>query len=200
VPTSKWEPDREYAFTRRVYIPSFIDEFSPDFRGSESAAMSVALVFPSGAAPSSRLVVYEHALRFAPAPGTPVIVFLSGWYPPEPDPSAPGVEWRWTGKDALAAIDNPGRDALLVLRGDAGPSAPPGRKVMVSLDGRTLEEFTPGAEAFEKRYPVAKEWLADRKDFVLRIAVDRTYVPAKVAPGSTDGRELGVRISLVYFR
>lgn len=200
VPTSKWEPDREYTFTRRVYIPAFIDEFSPDFRGAESATMSVALVFPSATAPGSRLVVYDRKLRFVPAPDKPVIVLLSGWYPPETDPSAPGIEWRWTAKEARAAIDNPGRDALLVLRGDPGPSAPAGRKVTVSIDGRVLEEFALGPAAFEKRYSVGREWLGGRKDFVLAVAVDKTFVPAKVVPGSTDERELGVRISLIYFR
>ncbi|MBP1769055.1 MAG: hypothetical protein H6P98_3170, partial [Candidatus Aminicenantes bacterium] len=36
VPTSQWEPGQEYKYTRRVYIPSFIDEFDPTFKGDET--------------------------------------------------------------------------------------------------------------------------------------------------------------------
>jgi hypothetical protein len=200
VPASKWEPDREYTFSRRVYIPAFIDEFSAAFRGAESARLSVCLVFPSGPAPGSRLVVYERKLKFVPASDSPVIVCLSGWYPPEGEPSDSGTLWRWTGKEARVAIDNPSRDALLVIRGEAGPPEAAGRKVTVSIDGRVLEEFVLGPGPFEKRYAVSREWLGGRKDFVLAIAVDKTFVPARVVAGSTDKRELGLRISLLYFR
>ena len=200
IPTSKWGPNREYTFSRRVYIPAFIDVFSPSFRGAETGGLSVSLVFPSGQAPSSRLVVYTRSLRFVQAADMPVIVYLSGWYPPEEDPSDPGVEWRWTAKEARVAIDNPGRDALLVLRGETGSSGQLGRKAVISIDGRVLDEFTPGPGRFEKRYSVGKSRLGAGKDFVLSIAVDRTFVPAKVVPGSRDERELGLRISLIYFK
>jgi len=200
VPTSKWEPDREYTFTRRVYIPAFIDEFSEDFRGTASAVLRVGLVFPPGAAPRSGLAVQERRLTFVPASDTPVMVYLSGWYPPEGEPSDPGASWRWTGKEARVAIDNPGRDALLVIRGEGGPAEAGSRKAAVSVDGRALEEFMIGPEVFERRYSIGRVWLGARKDFVLAITVDRTFVPAKTVPGSKDGRELGLRISLLYFR
>lgn len=200
VPTSKWEADREYTFSRRVYIPPFIDEFSPDFRGVETAALGVGIVFPSAAGTGARIVVSERKLRFLPASDAPAAVYLSGWYPPETDPTEPGTTWRWTAKTARAVLDNPGREALLVIRGGTGASAPPGQKVTFAVDGRTLEEFVPGAGPFEKRYTIGRDWLAGRRDFVLTISVDRTLVPARVVPGSTDERELGVRISLIYFR
>lgn len=201
VPTSKWEADREYTFSRSVYIPPFIDEFSPDFRVAETAVLGVGLVFPSAAGPGARIAVSERKLRFLPASDAPAVVYLSGWYPPETtDPAGPGGTWRWTAGTARAAIDNPGRDALLVIRGEPGGAAPPGQRVTVAIDGRTLEEFAPGAAPFERRYAVSRDLLAGRRDFVLSIAVDRTFVPARLVPGSKDERELGVRISLIYFR
>ena len=200
VPTSRWEGDREYSFTRRLYIPPFIDEFSPDFRGAETAVLGVALAFPSATGPGARLLISEKKFRVVPASDAPAVVYLSGWYPPEADAAAPGATSRWTARTARAAIDNPGRDALLVIRGATGASAPPGQKISVAIDDQTLEEFAPGPDPFEKRYAVRRERLAGKKDFVLTIGVDRTFVPARVEPGSKDARELGVRISLIYFR
>jgi hypothetical protein len=200
IPTSKWEGGRQYAFTRRIYIPAFIDEFSPAFKGTETAGLSVGLALASGKAAGSRLVVYDRKLQFTPSPDSPLIVYLTGWYPPETNTSEPGTSWRWTGKDARVAIDNPGRDAVLIVRGRGDPAAPPGQKVTIGIDGRVLEEFRPESAEFEKRYLISKEWLGGRKDFVLVIAVDKTFVPAKTTPGSEDQRELGVPISLIYFR
>ena len=200
VPTSKWEAGREYAFTRRIYIPAFIDVFSPAFRGTETAGLSVGLVSSSARAASSRLVVYDRKLRFAPAPDFPLVVYLSGWYPPETDASDPWTSWRWTGQEARVAIDNPGRDAVLIVRGTGDSAAPPGQKVTISIEGRVLDEFRPDSADFEKRYSVSREWLGRRKDFVLVIGVDKTFIAAKTTPGPTDQKELGVRISLVYFR
>ncbi|GAG91777.1 unnamed protein product, partial [marine sediment metagenome] len=35
IPTSQWEPEREYAYSRRIYIPTFIDRFGPAFKGED---------------------------------------------------------------------------------------------------------------------------------------------------------------------
>lgn len=200
VPTSKWEPDKEYTFTRRIYFPAFIDEFDLGFRGTEKLDLTVGLASPSGKKGGPGLVLFRKNLRIVPAAGSPVIAYLGGWHDPELDPGDPVRRWRWTSKEARVAIDNPGRDALLVLRGSADPAAAPGQRVTISIDGRILEEFAPGGGEFERLYAVKKEWLGAGKDFELVIAVDRTFIPAKVTPGSKDERELGVRISLLYFR
>jgi hypothetical protein len=199
VPTSKWEPDKAYTFTRRIYIPAFIDEFDPGFRGAERLELTVGLASPSDKTGDSELVLLRKTLRVVPPADSPVVVYLSGWYGQETDPQDPGRRWRWTSKEARAAIDNPGRDALLVLRGSAD-LASAGQKVTISIDGKPLEEFAPGRGEFERRYNVKKEWLGDKKDFELVIGVDKTFVPARMTPGSKDERELGVRISLLYFR
>jgi hypothetical protein len=36
--------------------------------------------------------------------------------------------------------------------------------------------------------------------FYLVIAADKTFIPAQVIPGSKDERELGIKISFIYFR
>ncbi len=204
VPTSKWEPNREYAFVRTVYIPPFIDEFDPSFRGTEKVELNVALgppssptgVTPSGEADGPLLVLQSRTLRLGPASDAPVIVFLDGWSSPEPTPGEAGGWRRWTGRLARVAIDNPGREALLVVRGTVDPLAPAGQRVTIAVDGRVLEEFAPRPGDFEKRYDVGKEMLGTGRDFILSISVDRTFIPA----GAAAGRERGVAISLVYFK
>ena len=46
IPTSKWEPGKEYTVKRRIYIPAFIDEFDPQFKGEETLRLSVGLYNP----------------------------------------------------------------------------------------------------------------------------------------------------------
>ncbi len=196
LPTSKWEPDREYAFMRTVYIPPFIDEFDPAFRGSESVELNVALGPPAGASDGPLLVLHSRTLRIGPAADAPVMVYLDGWSPPEPSPGEASGWRRWTGRAARVAIDNPGRDALLVVRGTVDAAAPADQRIAIAIDGRLLEEFGPGTGDFERRYPVGKDMLGAGKDFVLTISVNKTFVPA----GAADGPERGVRISLVYFK
>jgi hypothetical protein len=200
VPTSKWRPDGTYAFTRQSYIPRFINEFDPSFKGSATVDLSIGFGNPSGTSGEAVLPVLETKLRIFLATEAPVIVYLSGWYEAETESGEPSRTWRWTGREARCAIDNPGRDALLVIRGAVDPEAAPGQKITISVAGRFLDEFTPDKTFFERHYTVKKEWLGARKDFLLDISVDKTFVPARVIPGSNDTRELGVRISLIYFR
>jgi hypothetical protein len=200
VPTSKWVPGKDVTFSRRMYIPPFVDEFRPGFSGAERVELIVTLVPPSRGAQSTGLVLYDRKLRIAAAPESPVMAFLSGWHPPQAEAGNPRKFWRWTGREARVAIDNPGHDAWLVIRGAAGPGAPPGQKVTLSIDSRVLEEFEPGPGEFEKRYRIEKAWLADRQDFVLTIAVDKTFASAKETPGAADERELGIKVSLIYFK
>jgi hypothetical protein len=199
VPTSKWRPDAAYALARQTYIPRFINEFDPGFKGSATVVLSIGFGAPSGTPGAAVLPVLEARLRIFPATDAPVIAYLSGWYEPETESGEPFRTWRWTGREARCAVDNPGRDALLVIRGEVDPAAP-GQKITISVAGRVVDEFTPDGNFFERRDAVKKEWLGERKDFLLDISVDKTFVPARVIPGSNDTRELGVRISLVYFR
>ena len=200
VPTNGWRPGREYTFARRVYIPPFIDEFSPTFKGFETLALTAGLRAVEKAGAGARIDLFTRRLRIAPAPAFPAVVYLDGWYEPEAGSGGTPESGRWTSREATCAIDNPGRGGLLVIRGAVAPEAVPGQKITIKIDDTVLEEFVPEGREFEKSYPVRAQWLDGRKDFILSIGVDKTFVPAKVIPGSTDKRELGVRISLIYFR
>ncbi len=201
VPTSKWEPGQEYKYQRRVYIPSFIDEFDPAFKGEEQIRLSVGLYNPyDRTGDASREVLTTRLKVYPPPPDTPEIIYESGWYDPEIDPNAPLKKWRWTGAEGRCIVDNPFRDALLVIRGGVNKEIVPDQKLIFKVNDLILDEFTPDEIIFEKSYTVKKEMLGDKDEFTLAVAVDKTFVPSKVSPQIKDDRELGCQVAYIYFR
>lgn len=201
VPTSQWEPGQEYKYQRRVYIPSFIDEFDPAFKGEETLRLSVGLYNPYDRSGDSRREVLATKLKvLPPPPDVPEIVYEKGWYDQEIDPDAPLKKWRWTSGEASCIIDNPHRDGLLVIRGGVNKEIIPDQKISFKINDLVLEEFVPGETTFEKSYTVKKEMLGEKDEFTLTVSVDKTFIPSKAIPQNKDERELGCQISFVYFR
>lgn len=201
VPTSEWEPDKEYSYERRIYIPSFIDEFDPQFKGEETLRLVVGLYSPFDRTGKSKWDVLNKKLKVVPPPpDVPEIIYESGWYDLEVDPESPLKQWRWTSREARCFIDNPRRDALLVIKGGVNKDALPGQKIIFKINDMVLDEFIPGENLFEKSYPIKKEMLGDKDEFFLIVTSDQTFIPSKIYPQSKDERELGVEISFVYFR
>lgn len=199
--TSKWEPDKEYVITRRIYIPKFIDEFDPKFKGDETLRLSVGLYSPFDRTGKIKFQIHDEALKvLPPPPDTPEIVYEDGWYDQEVVPASALKRWRWTSKVARCLIDNPRRDALLIIRGALNTEAVKDQKVIFKINDTVLEEFFPPAGEFEKSYKITKDMLGDKNDFRLTIASDKSFVPARVYPNSKDERELGIQISFIYFR
>jgi hypothetical protein len=221
IPTSTWEPNQEYSFTQRIHIPTFIDEFDPDFKGEETLRLSVGLYSPYDRSGETKQSVLDTKLVVFPPPlDTPEIIFEQGWYDREVDPEAYLKQWWWTAKEARCIIDNPHRDALLVIRGGVNLEAVQGQKIMFLINDLMLDEFVADDSYFEKSYTIKKEMLGDSEEFMLTITTDKVFVPAQVFPDSfmltittdkvfvpaqvfpdsADERELGMQISFVYFR
>lgn len=201
VPTSRWEAGKEYSVTRRIYIPRFIDEFDPQFKGQETLTLAVGLYNPYDRTGKSDLEVYRKKLDIVPPPvDTPEIIYEDGWYDKETNPESFLKEWRWTAKEAKCLIDNPRRDALLVIQGGVNLEALPDQKVIFKINDTVLDEFTSGESSFDKTYTVTADMLGDKDDFILTIGVDKTFVPGKIFPQTNDQRELGLQISFLYFR
>jgi hypothetical protein len=200
-PTSSWEAGQEYSHTQRIYIPTFIDEFDPDFKGEETLRMSVGFFSPYDRAGESKQELMGKKLKVLPPPlDTPEIIYEEGWYNLEINPEAFLKQWRWMGQEAKCMIDNPHRDALLVIKGGVNLEALPGQKVMFKINNLMLDEFVPEDSSFEKSYNIKKEMLGQGDEFYLTIATDKTFVPAKLFPDVEDERELGLQISFIYFR
>ncbi len=200
-PTSAWRANQDYRIVRRIHIPAFIDVFDPQFKGEETLRVAVGLYSPYDRSGKSKIDLYERKLKVTPPPpDTPEIVYEDGWYDLETNPDSYLKSWRWMGKEARCLIDNPNRDALLVVRGGINRDAQKDPKITVKINDTVLDEFVPTETFFEKAYEVKKDQLGTKKEFYLTLAVDKTFVPEKVTPGSKDTRELGAQISLVYFR
>jgi hypothetical protein len=201
VPVSDWEPGREYTYTRRIHIPTFIDEFDPDFKGEEELSMTIGFYSPYDRTGKSKQDVLQRKLKVFPPPlDMPEIIYEEGWHNLEINPESYLKQWRWTSQEARCIIDNPGRDALLVIKGGVNIEALPDQRIIVKIEDLILDEFIPKESYFEKSYNVKKEMLGGGEEFFLTIATDKTFVPAKVFPQSKDERELGLQVSLVYFR
>jgi hypothetical protein len=201
VPTSDWEINQEYMQTKRIYIPAFIDEFDPDFKGQETLKLSVGFFSPYDRSGESKQIILERKLDVFPPPeDTPEILYESGWFDLEREPDAFLKQWRWIGQEAKCLIDNPGRDALMVIRGGVNKEAIEDQKIVFKINDLIIDEFIPEESYFEKTYNIKKEMLGEGSEFYLTIATDKVFVPAKILPNSTDERELGFQVSFIYFR
>jgi len=201
VPISEWDADQEYVYSRRVYIPEFIDEFDPEFKGEETLRLSVGISSPYDRTDETQQEIFEKKLNVLPPPlDTPEKIFENGWYDLEINPDAFLGQWRWTAKEARCIIDNPKRDALLVIKGGVNLDALEDQKVIIKINDRILDKFTPMESYFEKSYNIKKEMVGEGEQFFLTIATDKVFVPADMIPNSKDNRELGLQISFVYFR
>lgn len=201
VPTTKWEPGQEYTYQRRIYVPSFIDEFDPSFKGEEELKLVVGFYNPYDRTGETKREILNRKLRvLPPPPDVPEIFYEKGWYDLEVDPQSPLKQWHWLGPEARCLIDNPGRDALLVIRGGVNKDVLPNQKVIFKINDLVLDEFVPAEAVFEKSYNIKKEMLGDQDEFSLIITTDQTFVPAKLNPQSKDERELAFQVSFIYFR
>jgi len=201
IPITEWEPGQEYTYSRRIYFPEFIDEFDPEFQGEETLRLSIGIFSPLDTTGESKQEILETKLKVYPPPlDTPEIIFEEGWYDLEINPEAFLKRWWWTAKEARCIIDNPKKDALLVIKGGVNLEALSDQKVVFKINDRILDEFTPEESFFEKSYNIKEEMLGESSEFFLTIATDKTFVPAEVIPNSKDERELGIQISFIYFR
>lgn len=201
VPTTQWEKNKEYTIKRRLFIPSFIDEFDPSFKGEETLRLSVGFYNPFDRTGKAQREVLSEKLKVTPPPlGTPEVIYESGWFDQEVDLNTPLKQWRWTAKEANCVIDNPKRDAQLIIKGGVILAAVKDQKISFKINGLPIDEFISEEGIFEKSYSIKKEMLGDKDEFTLTIAVDKPFIPAKSIPDSKDERELGLQISLVYFR
>jgi hypothetical protein len=201
IPVSTWEPDQEYSYTRRIYIPLFIDALDPEFKGTETLKLSIGLSFPKDKAGKPLKKVYEKKLKVYPPPAdTPQIVYDGGWFDFEIDPESYLKRWRWTAKEARCVVDNLRRDALLVIKGGVEKDILKDQNVIFRINGLILEEFIPGKSHFEKFYRINKKMLGEKEQFSLIISTDKTFIPARINPDTKDERELGVMVSFIYFR
>ena len=199
VPTSQWKPGQTIEYTKTVFIPiyPYVGEATIQVGlHSTSTQKRVAL-----AGTDAGQHAYKVAkLQLQPQTENVFTVYKEGWHPAEVAEHNATVEWYWTKKEATLSFKNPKKDSIFYLDVDnPGSVFTDEQKVTVTMGGQALDEFTLKPKAPELRKIALKAAQLGNLDVAeLVIAVDKTYVPAKMIPGSKDPRELGVRVFHAY--
>ena len=116
-----------------------------------------------------------------------------GWHAAE---RQGGTTLRWTRGSAALTVVNPRTAATLHLDYNAlaGVFGDAPQVVTLSVGDHVLSSFPAAAGRRVLNVPLGAGVLGDRDLAVIRIDVDRTFVPASVIEGSSDTRELGIQV------
>jgi hypothetical protein len=194
-PTSAWKPGQPIEYTRTVFVPLY------PYIGEATIAVGLYAPGTNERAPLAGESIGQRAYRVArirlqPQTDNVFLAFLEGWHAPETATDNQSIEWQWTRKEGVLRFRNPKRNAVFYLHYDGRPSMfDTPQAVTVSLGAEVVDTFqvsTPD-EAIRKIAIKSAQFGPDDV-VVIRIAVDKTFVPALVAPGSRDSRELGIRV------
>jgi len=195
-PTSQWPPGQTIEYTRTEFVPVF------PYVGDASLEIGLYSTASQKRLPLSGVDVGQRAYRAArlqlqPQSENILTIFKDGWHPAESAEHNSLVEWQWTKKAATLAFRNPKKDSTFYLDVDnPGGIFEEPQQVQVSLNGQVLDRITvtPKQQALHK-IPLKADQLGTSDMVELHIDVDKTFVPAAVAPSSSkDPRELGVRV------
>jgi hypothetical protein len=194
-PTSRWKPGQTVEYTRTVFVPLY------PYIGEATVAVGLYAPGTNERVPLAGETIGQRAYRVArvrlqPQTDNIFLAYLDGWHPPENAADNQAVEWQWTRKEGVLRFRNPKRNAVFYLHYDGQPSmfdAP--QTVTVSLRDEVIDTFRVATPDEDIRKVAIKAAQFGPDDMaVIRIAVDKTFVPALVKPGSRDSRELGIRV------
>ena len=194
-PTSQWKPGETIQYTKTVFIPIY------PYVGEAAIHVGLHSTSTQKRLPLSGENVGQNAYRVArlqlqPQTENVFTVYKEGWHPAEVAEHNSMVEWQWTKKDATLSFKNPKKDSLFYFDVDnPGSVFNEPQAVKVSLSGQVVDEFTLQPKQPElRKIPLKAAQLGTDDVSELTISVDKTYVPAVVASGSKDPRELGIRV------
>ena len=194
-PTRTWKPGQAVEYTRTVFVPLY------PYIGDATIAVGLYAPGTNERVPLAGDAMGQRAYRVAriklqPQTDNIFLAYLDGWHGPETAADNQSVEWQWTRKEGVLRFRNPKRNAVFYLHYDGQPSvfdAP--QTVTVSLGAEVIDTFQVSSpdEAIRKIAIKSAQFGPDEV-VMLRVAVDKTFVPALVTPGSRDSRELGIRV------
>lgn len=195
VPTRDWKAGQTVDYTRTVFVPYY------PYVGD--ALVAIGLYDPATnerlplAGPSTGQRSYHVArLRLQPQTDNIFLAYVDGWNNPETAADNQIIEWQWTKKDASIRFRNPKRNATFYLHYDGQPTmfdSP--QTVTVSVRDAAVDTFqVTGTDETIRRLALTAAQFGEEEMVTIRIAVDKTFVPALAKPGSKDVRELGIRV------
>ena len=191
-PLAAWQPGERIEYTRLAVVPMY------PYIGETTVALGLYAAGSGERLPLAGVELGDRTYRVAgltlePQPETAFLAYGDGWYRSE---VADDLSWRWTAQSAGVSFRNPRADVALAMeldgRADVGGER---QRVSLVIDERTVHEFeleAPGRTLL--RHTLRADELGSDDIVELTLHVDRTFVPAQRDTGSTDTRELGVRI------
>jgi len=195
VATSTWKPGQTVEYTRTVFVPYY------PYVGD--ATVSIGLYAPGtderlplGGEGAGQRGYRVARLRIQPQTDNIFLAYVEGWNGPETAADNQAVEWQWTKKDASIRFRNPKRDATFYLHYDGQPAmfdSPQSVNVYVR-DGVVDTFQVTGLDPLIRRVSIKAAQFGEDEMVAIRIAVDKTFVPALAKAGSKDIRELGIRV------
>jgi hypothetical protein len=199
VPTTQWKPRQVIEYTRTMFVPVY------PYMGATTVLMGLYSLtsntrLPLAGENNGHRAYTVGQLELLPQTENIFVMFKEGWHPAETPPENAAVEWQWTKKEATLSLRNPKKDVTFYLHLDQPGLFPEAQQVTVTLGDQTIDTFTiePKTELIRKPMITASQ-LGTGEMVELKIAVDRTYVPAVITNGaSRDPRELGVRVFHAY--
>ena len=195
VPTSRWQPGQTIEYHRTMFVPLYpyigdaivaIGLYQPD------SSERVPLAGETSGQREYRVL----RVKLQPQTDNVFLAFLDGWHAPEVAADNQTVEWQWTRKDATIRFRNPKRDATFYLQYDGQPGMLPSpQTVTVYLRDEVIDTFqVASTEQSIRRVALKTAQFGADEMVLLRISLDKTFVPALVTTGSRDSRELGIRV------
>jgi hypothetical protein len=201
VPTTQWKPGQVIEYKKTMFVPVY-PYMGPTtvLMGLYSQASNTRL--PLAGENNGQRAYTVGKIELLPQTENIFVMFKDGWHPAETPPDNAAVEWQWTKKEATLSVRNPKKDVIFYLHLDSPGLFNEAQQVTVTLGGQTIDSFTiqPKQELIRKpTITAAQLGTADVVD--LKIAVDKTYVPAVITNGANrDPRELGVRVFHAYIQ
>ncbi len=195
-PVGQWKPGSTVEYQRTMFVPKFpyVGETRVEIGlFSRTSDERLPLVGETRGQRSYQVATFEMALQS----DSLFVVFRDGWHGAEAAGTGLGVEWQWSRKEGVLTFANPMRDVRVYLSVDQPAAAfSDPQRVEIRVGPTVVDSFSLAAGKSElRRIPVQASQLGTGEMVEMTVTVDKTFVPASVpALGSTDSRELGIRV------
>ena len=206
-PMLKWRPSQLVQYNKTFYVPPIAAEMPAQvlivLRDEKAPNVRFVISEPKGSpeapwmAPVGRLQIRPRP-SLLESPSRANIVLVSGFYPVE---NRDKLQWRWTGKVAKAKLERLNRRGILFLSGQVNlehlNTLP---TITVFVGDKVKASFSPDRDtsSFQRKIIVPDEEFGDSNWLDVTIETSETFVPSKVTD-STDTRELGIKLTKMYF-
>ena len=200
-PTRGWKAGTVVDYTRSMLVRQHVPKGAIGLEVGLYSTESKDRLRLSGEDAAGKRTYRVGAFRVTPGTTERELYFVNGFHNAETPEDDAGLEWRWSMRSAMFGLRHPKRDARLVVVMDQPIKLSTPQRVDIYAGAEVIDTFTAQAgPLIVRKIPVSMAQLGDLAIPRFRIAVDRSFVPANLRElGSSDRRELGIRLFSAYF-